>query len=197
MKRHILGITVSVIAAVVILAMLGKKIVTSPYTISIEDNAELLVSPDADFSLYNLAMAVKTNNPDILLIDIRSAEEYKQGRLPNAVNVPIDKLFDDEYSEYITGRNDKVKVLYASTEAEAIRATALLILEGHNHFKVLSGGYFVARDFVINSQNPAYFHYNDEKMRYNYSQQMPAGGKMNQPAQEVQVIDVLVPRGGC
>ncbi|MDX9847641.1 MAG: rhodanese-like domain-containing protein [Tenuifilaceae bacterium] len=197
MKTHILGITVSVIAALIILAMVGKKIVTSPYSISVEDKTALLVSPDANFSLYNLALAVKTNNPDILLIDIRSAEEYNQGRLPNAVNVPIDKLFDDEYSEYISGRSDKVKVLYANTEAEAIRASALLILQGYNHFKVLSGGYIVARDFVINNQNPAYYHFTDEKMRFNYSQQMPAGGKMNQPAQEIQVIDVLVPRGGC
>ncbi len=197
MKKHALTITVGAIAAVVILSMIGKKLLTSDYPISIEDKVGLLVSPESIFSLYNLAMAVKANDPNILLIDIRTAEEYAQGRLPNAVNVPIDMLFDKEYSEYIKGRSDKVKVLYANTEAEAIRANALLLLEGMKPFKVLNGGYSVAKEFVVKTQNPAYYHFSDEKMRYNYSQQMPAGGKMNQPAQEVQVIDVLVPRGGC
>jgi rhodanese-related sulfurtransferase len=197
MKKHILTIVISIIAGILLLSMLGKKLLTTPYMHSAQEQMEMMVSPESSFSLYELALAVKSNNPNILFIDIRTEDQYQQGHLPNAINVPIDMLFHSDYAEYIEGRSDKVKVLYANNEAEAIRANVLLTLNGLSGFRVLDGGFSVANNRVVTNPTPSFFHYSDEKMRHSYGTLMPNGAKTAQPLSKEVVVDVSVPRGGC
>lgn len=197
MKKHILTIVISIIAGILLLSMVGKKLLTSPYKHSVQEQMEMMVSLESSFSLYELALAVRSNNPNILFIDIRDEEQYQQGHLPNAINVPMHKLFHSDYAEYIEGRNDKVKVLYSCKEAEAIRANALLVLKGFYGFKVLDGGFEIANNRVVKNPTPSFFHYSDEKMRHSYGTLMPNGAKSSQPANDEVVVDVSVPRGGC
>lgn len=198
MKKQILTIVISIIAGILLLSMVGKKLFTTPYKYSVQEQMDVMVAQESSFSLYELALAVKSNNPNILFIDIRTKEQYQQGHLPNAINVPINKLFHSDYAEYIEGRNDKIKVLYANNEAEAIRANALLMLNGLNGFKVLDGGFSVANNRVVKNPTPSFLHYSDEKMRHNYGTLMPNGAKSSQSAKEEKVvIETSVPRGGC
>ena len=198
MKKHILTIVVSIVAGLLLLSMIGKKILTSPYKISAVEQAQMLVSPESSFSLFELAMAVKANDPNILFIDIRVEEEYSKGRLPNAVNVPLADLFHSDYSEYIQQNGYQQKVIYANTEAEAARALALLSMKGYNNFRVLNGGYPLAQKYVIDNPTPSYYHYNDEQKKFNYSRLMPAGAATatQTPKEEVKVVPTT-PRGGC
>ena len=177
--------------------MLGKKVFTSPYKLSIAKQTEQLMNSEASFSLYQLALVVKANDPNVRLIDVRSEKRYQLGHLPNAINVPMDKLFEKDNAEYIEGRGELVKVLYAENESEAIRANALLMLKGFNGFRVLDGGYSQANSYVVNKPTPSHYHYTDELMRYSYNQLMPDGGRTTQPAKEVVTVDVSSPRGGC
>lgn len=198
MKKHILTIVVSIIAGVFLLAMLGKKFFTSPYKIDVNQQVELMTSPEATFSLFDLAMAIKANDPNILFIDLRTHEQYKQGQLPNAINVPIDSLFNPNYAEYIQGYRHKTKVLYANSPAEAIRASALLAFNGNTGFRVLAAGFNTANSYVVEIPTPAYYHFSDESMRFNYSTLMPNGSNSKQAdkSEEV-VIETSAPRGGC
>lgn len=197
MKKHILTIVISIIAGIILLSMVGKKLLTSPYKHSVQDQLTMMVSSESSFTLHDLALAVRSNDPNVLFIDTRTEEQYQQGHLPNAINVPISNLFHSDYAEYIEGRSDKLKVLYANNEAEAIRANALLMLNGLYGFRVLEGGFSVAYNHVVKSPTPSFFHYSDEKMRHSYGTLMPNGAKTAQPASEEVVVDVSVPRGGC
>lgn len=198
MKKHILTIVVSIVAGLLLLSMIGKKILTSPYKVSVIEQAQVLVSPQSAFSLFELAMAIKANDPNILLIDIRSGEEYSKGRLPNAVNVPFDKLFNKDYSEYVSQGDELQRVIYSNTEAEAARVLALLSMRGYANFKTLNGGYSVAKKYVVESPSPSYYHYNDEQKKYNYARLMPAGAASASPAPKEEVkIQATSPRGGC
>ncbi|MFP4556579.1 MAG: rhodanese-like domain-containing protein [Bacteroidales bacterium] len=197
MKKHILTIIVTIIAGIFLLAMIGKKIFTSPYKVSAEQQVTHLDSDEVKFSLYDLAMSLKTNNPKILLIDIRSEKDYEQGHLTNAINVPASKLLHADFSDYINGSESLTKVLYGESETQAAGALSILLMEGHTNFKVLNSGYNIAKEKIEREQNPAYYFYNDEQKRYNYSKLMPMGASASQNTEEEVNVEADVPRGGC
>jgi rhodanese-related sulfurtransferase len=197
MKKHSLIIVVSIIGGILLLSMIVKNSLTSPYKVSVKDQAQILASSQSSFSLLDLAMAIKDYDPNILFIDLRPEVDYANGHLPNAINVPLPKLFDVVYSEYIDGREDIVKVIYANGEVDASRALSLLAMRGFKNFKVLSGGYAIASDFIISEPTPSYFHYSEEQKKLNYNRLMPAGGSSAQAPKQQQTIELGVPRGGC
>jgi rhodanese-related sulfurtransferase len=157
-----------------------------------------MTSSEGSFSLFELSLALKSNDPDILLIDIRIEEDYTRGHLPNAINIPIELLFHKDNAEIISGRQEITRILYGNTEGQAIKANALLVLNGYTNFKILNGGYQYANQFVVSKPVPSYFHYSDEQQKFNYSRLMPGGGSnsLNVKKEEVKV-EVPTPRGGC
>ncbi|PKP37771.1 MAG: hypothetical protein CVT98_05705 [Bacteroidetes bacterium HGW-Bacteroidetes-15] len=197
MKKHILTLIVSIIGGILLLSMIGKKSLTSPYKLSVMEQTQILASPQSSFSLLDLSLAIKANDPNTLFIDLRSEQDYAKGHLPNAINVPLTKLFDAEYSEYIDGRKDLVKVVYANGEVDASRALSLLVMRGYSNFKVLRGGYSIASAFIVSKPTPSYYHYSEDQKKYNYSRLMPAGGSSAQAPKQEQPLVGGVPRGGC
>lgn len=197
MKKHILTIVVSIIAGIFILAMIGKKIFTTPYKVSVEQQITQLTSDESRFSLYELSVNMQSKNPNILLLDVRNEKEYEQGHLTNAINVPASKLLHTDFSEYINGNERLTKVLYGNSEAQAARALSILINEGYTSFKVLNGGYAIAKEKIVQERNPSYYYYMDEQKKYNYSKLMPAGETTSQDTQEEVSVEADVPRGGC
>jgi rhodanese-related sulfurtransferase len=198
MKKNVFAIVVSVFIGILLLSMIGKKLLTSNYPVSVTQQLEIMTSSEISYSLYDLAKALKINDPDVLLVDIRTEEEYAQGHLPNAINIPIELLFHKDNAEIISGRESLTKVLYGNSEAQAIKANSLLILNGHNKFKILNGGYQYANQFVVATPTPSFFHYSDEKMKYYYPRLMPAGSSSNYSATKEEVkVEVMAPRGGC
>jgi rhodanese-related sulfurtransferase len=198
MKNHILNIVVGIFVGALLLAMVGKKFIASSYPLSVSKQAKLLTSKDATFSLYDLALATKSNDPYVMLIDIRPEVEFAKGHLPNAINIPADRLLSKEFSEYIPGRKVVTKVLYGNTEAQAVKANAILIMNGISICKTLNGGYEMAKNQVISNPAPSYYHISDEKQKFNYSWHMPAGASTKQSTATDEVkVEVTTPRGGC
>jgi rhodanese-related sulfurtransferase len=197
MKKHIITIVVAVIGGLLLISMVGKKMLTSSYKVSLATQIQVLSSSESSFSLLELDMAIKTNDPDIMLIDLRTKEEYEKSHLPNAVNVPIEMLFDSEFVEYIKGGQSKIKVLYATSEAEAYNALSILAMKGNGKFRVLNGGFPIAYSSIIKTNNPARFHYTDEQMKYNYKRLMPSGESSKSSTAEKITFQASVPRGGC
>lgn len=198
MKKHTVSIAVAAFVGVFLLAFIGKKLLTSTYTVSVAEQISQLTAAGAKFSLLNYALALKTNDPNVLLIDIRSEDDYKQGHLPNAINIPINKLFDKEYNDFIGGGDHLTKVLYGNNEAQALNALLMLTLRGKKGFKMLNGSYDVAYQFVVNNPTPSYFHYSDELKRHNYNSLMPAGGRVSTYTPKgAASIEPIAPRGGC
>jgi rhodanese-related sulfurtransferase len=197
MKKHILTIVLSIVFGILILSMIGKKVLTSSYSHSAQEQAKILVANTASFSLFDLSMALKENNANILLVDIRSEKEFTNGHLPNAINIPIEVLLNTDLSKYIDFKGDKQLVLYGNTESDAIRALSLLLIDGNTKVKALNGGYPIAKEFIVENPTPSYFHYSDEQIQFNYGRLMPAGTASMQTATEPISDQPSTPRGGC
>jgi len=196
MKKYTFTIIVGGFAAFFLFAAAAKKFVTSDYKISVKQQAKELASKDVTFSLYEYLLYVKSNNPTILIIDIRSEKEFALGHLHNAVNVPFEKLIENTHNEYIDKSHHTAKVLYANSEAEAHRALSLLMMKGYSGFKVLAGGYAMANEHIHKNLAPSYLHYTDESKQFNYQRLMPVQSSGASQKDEIKV-DVSAPRGGC
>lgn len=70
----------------------------------------------------------KKEKEKYLVVDVRSAEEYNEGHLPFAINMPIDS-FDKDYKN-IDGFKDKDVVLYCNTGKKSGKAADILVNNG-------------------------------------------------------------------
>ncbi len=112
-------------------------------------NPQLLVETDW--------LAENSGNPNLRIIDIRSAEDYAAGHVPGAINIPSGNFRDpdheisgmligpDKFAELVGGfgiGNDQEVVVYdAGRILSATRVFWALELYGHKNAKVLNGGF--------------------------------------------------------
>jgi len=83
-----------------------------------------------------------TRNDDVVIIDARPAEFYKQGHIPNAMNIPKD-LFNFIYSMKLANLDpEKLLLVYGRTISRHYDSDVARELElmGHEHVIVIDGG---------------------------------------------------------
>ncbi len=71
------------------------------------------------------------------ILDVRSPEEYKSSHIENAINLPVDELFDrSEYAlailKNIDKKNDQIKVYCASGARAAVVKSILEFMQYKN-----------------------------------------------------------------
>jgi rhodanese-related sulfurtransferase len=85
-------------------------------------------------STLQATQLINTRNPQI--VDLRSADDFSKGSLPNARNLPTDKI-NDRMAEL---KKDKPVLLVCATGTTAGRTAALLRSRGFTEVFVLGGG---------------------------------------------------------
>lgn len=88
----------------------------------------------ADISAQQLQQADKT---DLLILDVRSPEEYAAGHVPNAVNIPHTEIAQN--IERLLGYKDKTVVVYCRSGFRAGKAGNVLVENGFSSVKHLEG----------------------------------------------------------
>ncbi len=78
-------------------------------------------------------------NPNYLLIDLRPADEYRQGHIPGAVNAP-----QGEYENILKRRYYQCLILYCDRGAASMVAARELEMQGYR-VKSVVGGYHAYR----------------------------------------------------
>lgn len=90
-----------------------------------------------DISSTELNNIIK-NNKDILLLDVRTKEEYNTMNIPNSINIPLNSL---EYNlDDILSHTDKDIVIYCRSGKRSITAAYILNQNGFKHIYNLKQG---------------------------------------------------------
>lgn len=71
------------------------------------------------------------------LLDVRSVEEFEEGHLPGAVNIPYDEL-EKRLAELSVDKDDEI-VVYCRSGRRAIIAENILVSAGYSNVKDLAG----------------------------------------------------------
>ena len=90
-------------------------------------------------SIDEMANALINNDPEYQLIDLRSEAEYNQYNLPGSINIPFDKLFDEQWAPYIDQIAMK-NVFYSNGTTFSGQACMLTRQRGIKNNYILKGG---------------------------------------------------------
>lgn len=89
--------------------------------------------------------------PDLLLVDVRQPEEYSEGHLPGAINIPLRDLA--KHLDLLPDLNEEMVVYCGSGFRSSIAMTALQIL-GYADVRNMGGGFgaWTAEEFSVTTE---------------------------------------------
>ena len=159
---------------------------------------EILTPEEAVKILYS-------NTPGYRFIDLRTPQDFINGHIDGAINIPLQNILSDEYNDFWADRS-KINIIYANTHDQACGPWMLLKQLGHNNNRIMLGGYSFFRenvkdDFAIRSKN-----YHDEKAKYDFAKIVKetagSGVSTAKPSQTKKAPPVrrkkkLAAEGGC
>ena len=108
-----------------------------------EIDPKVLLSSIAEKSRYLssdlVSKRIIENDPTLLLIDLRPADQFKSFALPGAINIQPDSLLS-KVSLEVLNQNGKDKVFYASSDLLSEKAWLLCTRYSVNRLYILKGG---------------------------------------------------------
>jgi rhodanese-related sulfurtransferase len=174
---------------VALLILLGVMLALSPAgtrkaaTFSPQALAEVITNESDHVLAEELAKWLIDKKPDLLVVDMRSAEEFAQYHIPGAVNIPFTNLFEQEAQEILA--DDKTIVLYSNGGTHAAQAWVLLKQMGIESY-VLLGGLNYWTEAILNPKAPNELVADSEILKYQFQKSASGyfspGGTVAAPA---------------
>lgn len=153
----VLAFRYKILAAILIL-LAGGLVLLPKYQkhegIKPEELLSNSISPERYMTTDRLAHIIINQDPSFLLIDVRDEKSFESYSLPNAINIPLEKLFDEE-TEGFLNQNQYDVVLFSNDNFYADQAWILCNRLGYKHMRVLKGGINEWFATVINPLKPA------------------------------------------
>ena len=87
---------------------------------------------------YEELKRVMKNNTKVNLIDVRSNQEYKEGHLKKAVNLPVYDL--EKKIQSIVNNKDEIIILYCQSDYRSQKGKKILNKMGYYNVFYLKGG---------------------------------------------------------
>jgi len=167
------------------------------------------ISTERYITTDQLADKLVNQDPTVLLIDTRSEKEFNDFSLPNALNIPIEKLLDEDYESYLDQDAYDI-ILFSNDNFYADQAWMLGNRLGYKHLYVLKGGLNEWFNTIIDPKYPdetmpqeAFELYNFRKAAGMYfGVGTPKSDVKKSPPKKKKVLTVKkkkkrVPEGGC
>lgn len=131
------------ILALIFVVLAGGLVLLPKYVkhegINPEELLSKAISPERYISTDILADKLVNQDPSFILIDIRDEAEYTKYSLPNAINIPLKKLLDEDSIPYLNQSQYNV-ILFSNDHFYADQAWVLCNRLGYKNLKVLKGG---------------------------------------------------------
>ena len=118
-----------------------------------------LISPDKAKDILS------TQNDEYIFVDIRNPREFDNFHIEGAVNVPLQRVLDDEFIPYL--KDERKKVLYSNEGIKANEIRLLLTQYGYDNLFVLQGGVKYWKDNMLSKDVfKSKGEYNDNKLKF-------------------------------
>ncbi len=177
-KANPLRVSATVFTALIIILMVIQKCAPGSYTVPVSESLSPEVS-GTPVSLKELHSMLGQTEKEFLLVDIRTEQEFNQGHLQDAVNIPTETIFQRKNRKLLRKQQN---IIYCSTESMAHTVAFLLNQCGYD-CRPVNGNYDIIKANVVDKFVPSMGFYSDEKQQYNY----PAFIKQNEAPQEFKV----------
>jgi rhodanese-related sulfurtransferase len=135
---------------------------------SAQEMLEKVTTETKQLSLYEAAEWI--NKDGVIFIDIRTPNEFVSYHIPNAINIPYDRLLDEEYVELLN--NDQQKIIYGSSSIGANAVWLILTQYGYENLLALDGGADDWRKYIETKDIFQDKHKGDEVALFEYDKVM-------------------------
>lgn len=146
-------LSVIVVALGAISAMFPSKVNNAQAPM--EEEVQWELKSGASFiNADELAENIINKDPSYFLIDIRNKKEYEKSAIPNAINIPFDSLFSENWVGYLD-QNTKKNILVSDEGTLAKEVFILARRKGFKNNYILEGGFKSWLNSIINPSQPA------------------------------------------
>jgi len=146
-----------IILATVLLVLAGSLVLLPKYEKQEGINpGELLsnvISPERYITTDELADRMINRDPSLLLIDVRDESDFKKYSLPNAVNIPLQNIFNADSEPYLNQDQYDV-ILFSNDHFYSDQAWMLCNRKNYKNLHVLKGGINTWFNTIINPEQP-------------------------------------------
>jgi len=101
-------------------------------------------------SVDKVARSVVDEDSTILIIDLRTPEEYKNFNIPGSINIPYNKLLDKDFEGYLDQKKIK-NIFYSNGDIISTQAWTLCTGMGYQNNYIMQGGLNEWYKTVMNS----------------------------------------------
>ncbi|MBM7614760.1 rhodanese-like domain-containing protein [Alkaliphilus hydrothermalis] len=123
-----IGVVIALIIGLIILGQLSEERPVSSNS-QLKYNYQKLLPEEANIFIQN--------NPQIVILDVRSQQDYNQGHISNAQFVP----YKDLKAQMATLSPDDTYLIYCDNGKESLKASKLMAESGFPRVFALIGGY--------------------------------------------------------
>ncbi len=145
------------ILALILIVLAGGLVLLPKYQkqegINVEQLLSNVISPERYISTDQIAHKIISRDPSFILVDVRDAENYNNYSLPNALNIPLANLLDEDYEAYLNQTQFDV-IFYSNDNFYADQAWVLCNRLGYKNLRVLNGGMNKWYTTIINPTVP-------------------------------------------
>jgi rhodanese-related sulfurtransferase len=157
--------------AVLLLLIFGALLAISPAgmrkatTLSPREVASDVINRSDHITAEELAALIIDKDPNLLIVDLRSAEEYNQFHIEGAINIPLSQLFEQESLDMLSP--DYNIVVYSNGGTHSAQAWVLLKEMGINCYTLLGGLNYWA-EAIMNPEPPDDLAADSEILQYQF-----------------------------
>lgn len=94
----------------------------------------VIAASSTDISQQGL---LKAKSTDLVIVDVRTPEEFMQGHVPNAINIPLSDIIKN--TSVLASSKEKQLVLYCRSGRRAGKAADILSKSGFDNIQHLEG----------------------------------------------------------
>ncbi|MDO5981046.1 rhodanese-like domain-containing protein [Flavivirga spongiicola] len=146
-----------VILALIFIILAGGLVLIPKFEkqegITPEELLSNIISPERYMTTDELAERIINQDPSLLLIDLRDEKTFKKYTLPNAINIPLKNLFNEDSAAFINQDEFDV-IFYSNDNFDADQAWILCNRLGYKNLRVLKGGINTWFKTIINPPKP-------------------------------------------
>ncbi len=131
------------------------------------DIINIVSQSDKFISTDELARRLMSDDPTLTIIDLRSKREFLSYSLPGAINIPIEKIMDND-SKDIIDQNVQTVIFYSNSSELSAKAWMLTKRMGYENNYILQGGLNKWVETILKPTQPVETASREDFERYNF-----------------------------
>lgn len=164
-KPRIILSSVVIILGLIIAAIPADT--TTPFKLSSKELVKAVKGGEQFIYPDQIADMIIKNDPSLILIDVRTPEEYEKYSLPGAVNIPLDDILSEDWIPYLD-QDVYFNVFYSNGSTTATQAWMICRQLGFENNYVMMGGLNYWVEAILNPEKPGSTSPNDEFAKYDF-----------------------------